>query len=113
MRMEVTEHRVEVKQCVCGKESKAEFPQDVTQPVQYGAEVKAQVVYLNQYQMIPLERVSETFEDLYGHFLAEGTIVETCQEAAKRVLCVNQAVKKYLTELAKVVHFERVAKNVG
>ncbi len=106
MRMEVTEHRVEVKGCVCGQESKAEFPQDVTQPVQYGPEVKAQVVYLNQYQMIPLERVSETFEDLYGHRLAEGTIVETCQEAAKLVLSANQAVKKYLTELAQVVHFD-------
>lgn len=106
MRMEVTEHRVEVKGCVCGRESKAEFPQGVTQPVQYGPEVKAQAVYLNQYQMIPLERVSETFEDLYGHHLAEGTIVETCQEAAKLVLSVNQAVKKYLTELAQVVHFD-------
>ncbi len=106
MRMEVTEHRVEVKGCVCGQESKAEFPQGVTQPVQYGPEVKAQAVYLNQYQMIPLERVSETFEDLYGHRLAEGTIVETCQEAAKLVRSVNQAVKKYLTELAQVVHFD-------
>jgi len=91
---------------VCGQESKAEFPQGVTQPVQYGPEVKAQAVYLNQYQMIPLERVSETFEDLYGHRLAEGTIVETCQEAAKLVRSVNQAVKKYLTELAQVVHFD-------
>jgi len=107
VRMEVTEHRVEVKQCLCcGKENKGEFPQDVTQPVQYGPEVKSQAVYLNQYQMIPLERVSETFEDFYGQRLAEGTIVETCQEAAERVVSVNQAVKKYLTELAKVVHFD-------
>lgn len=107
VRMEVTEHRAEVKRCLCcGKESKGEFPQGVTQPVQYGLEVKSQTVYLNQYQMIPLERVSETFEDFYGHRLAEGTIVEICQEAAKRVTSVNQAVKKYLTELAKVVHFD-------
>ena len=107
VRMEVTEHRAEVKQCLCcGKESKGEFPQDVTQPVQYGPEVKSQAVYLNQYQMIPLERVSETFEDFYGQRLAEGTIVEACQEAAERVVSVNQAVKKYLTELAKVVHFD-------
>lgn len=105
--IEVTEHRVEVKQCLCcGKESKGEFPQDVTQPVQYGPEVKSQAVYLNQYQMIPLERVSETFEDFYGHRLAEGTIVETCQVMAERVASVNQAVKKYLTALAQVVHFD-------
>jgi transposase len=106
MRMEVTEHRVEVKQCACGKENKGEFPQNITQSVQYGPEVKAQAVYLNQYQMIPLERVSETFEALYGQRLAEGTIVEACQAAAERVASVNQAVKKYLAELAEVVHFD-------
>jgi transposase len=105
--IEVTEHRVEVKQCLCcGKESKGEFPQDVTQPVQYGPEVKSQAVYLNQYQMIPLERVSEIFEDFYGQRLAEGTIVETCQVMAERVASVNQAVKEYLTEFAQVVHFD-------
>jgi transposase len=107
VRIQVKEHRVEVKRCVCcGKESKGIFPEDVTQPVQYGAEIKAQAVYLNQYQMLPLERVSDVFEDFYGHRLAEGTIVETCQEAAKRVLSVNQAIKKYLTTLANVVNFD-------
>lgn len=106
IRMEVTEHRVAVKQCTCGQENKGEFSQHVTQPVQYGPEVKAQAVYLNQYQMIPLERVSETFEALYGQRLAEGTIVEACQAAAERVASVNQAVKKYFTKLADVVHFD-------
>ena len=107
VRVEVTEHRAEVKQCPhCGKENKGKFPTDVTQPVQYGAGIKAQVTYLNQYQIIPLERVCETFKDFYGHHLAEGTIVEACQEAAELVVSVDQAVKKYLTELAKVVHFD-------
>lgn len=107
VQMEVTEHRVEIKRCACcGKESKGEFPQGVTQPVQYGSEVKAQATYLNQYQMIPLERVSETFEDFYGQGLADGTIVKVLQEAAERVASVNAAVKKYVTELAQVVHFD-------
>ena len=87
VRMEVTEHRVKVKHCAgCGKENKAAFPQDVTQPVQYGPEVKSQVTYLDQYQMIPLERVVETIEDFYGHHLAEGTIVQACQ-GSRRTSC--------------------------
>ena len=112
--IQVTEHRVEVKRCLCcGKESKGKFPQDVTQPVQYGREIKAQAVYLNQYQMIPLERVSDVFEDFYGHRLAEGTIVETCQEAAERVISVTQAIKKFLTALAHVVHFDETGLRIN
>ena len=114
VRMEVTEHRVEVKHCDgCGKENKAEFPQGVTQPVQYGSEVKSQVTYLNQYQMIPLERVVETVEDFYGHHLAEGTIVEACQQVAEQVASVTAAVKKHLTELAKVVHFDETGLRIN
>ncbi len=114
VRMEVTEHRVEVKHCAgCGKENKAAFPQDVTQPVQYGPEVKSQVTYLNQYQMIPLERVVETIEDFYGHHMAEGTIVQACQEVAERVASVTAAVKKHLTELAKVVHFDETGLRIN
>ena len=114
VQIKVTEHRVEVKHCVdCGKESKGEFPQDVTQPVQYGAEVKSQVTYLNQYQMIALERVVETVKDFYGHHLAEGTIVEICQEAAEQVATVNAAVKKHLTKFEKVVHFDETGLRIN
>jgi len=114
VRMEVTEHRAEVKHCPsCGKESKGIFPQEVSQPVQYGEEVKAQATYLNQYQLIPLERVSETFEDFYGQALADGTIVEVCQEAAEEVRKVMAAIKKHLTELEKVVHFDETGLRIN
>jgi transposase len=114
VRMEVTEHRVEVKQCLCcGEVSKGEFPQDVTQPVQYGSEVKSQATYLNQYQLLPLKRVSETFADFYGQGLANGTIVEVLQEAAERVASVNAAVKQHLIESAKVVHFDETGLRIS
>lgn len=98
VRMQVTEHQAQVKHCPgCGKETRAEFPKGVTQAVQYGAEAKAQMVYLNQEQHIPLKRTCDVFEELYAHRPAEGTIYAAGAEAAQKVLATNESIKEHLT----------------
>lgn len=114
LKVEVTEHQAEIKRCPqCGEESKASFPEGVTQPVQYGPEIKALAVYLNQYQMIPLERVSETFADVWGHSLAEGTILEAGHSVAEQVVPVNEAIKQHLAEKEEVVHFDETGTHIN
>jgi transposase len=111
--LEVTEHTAEIKRCPhCGEISKADFPEGVTQAVQYGPEIKAQAVYFNQYQLLPLERTGEVFETLYGQSLSEGTILEACQEVAEQAEPGNAAIKKHLTEKEATVHFDETGARV-
>jgi transposase len=106
VRMEVTEHRAEIKECPgCGINNRGEFPVEVTQPVQYGSGVKAQVSYLNNYHFIPLARVSEWMEDVYGQGVSEGVVVEANAELAKAVEPSLEGVKQQLME-AEVVNFD-------
>jgi transposase len=113
VRIEVMEHQAEIKQCPqCGEVNKATFPAGVTQPVQYGPEIRAQMVYFNQYQLLPLERTGEVFEALYGQSLSEGTILAACQEVTEQVEPSNIAIKKHLTKQEEVVHFDETGARV-
>jgi transposase len=72
----VTEHQAERKQCPhCQRRVKGTFPANVTQPVQYGPRLKAQMVYLNTYQLLPWARTCELMEDFYGHRPSEALVL--------------------------------------
>jgi transposase len=70
----VTEYRCEILVDRRGNQYVAEFPNGVTEPVQYGSSVKATSVYLSEYQLIPLDRVTETLESQFGLALSKGSV---------------------------------------
>ncbi|MCJ7556902.1 MAG: IS66 family transposase [Gammaproteobacteria bacterium] len=107
VRVEVTEHQAEIKQCPhCGSVTQAEFPAEVTQPVQYGPLLRGQMVYFNQYHHIPVERTAEIFADLYGQALGDGTIVQASAVLAEYVEPVLAAIKTALQRTAATVHLD-------
>ncbi|MBE3092248.1 MAG: transposase [Actinobacteria bacterium] len=106
IKVNVEEHRAEQKTCpYCGHLNKASFPEDITQQAQYGPRIKAILTYLNQYQLLPYERTSELFYDLFGTRLTASTIVNTnraCFEALKHT---EEKIKDEITA-SPVVHFD-------
>ncbi len=52
----------------------ASFPDNITKAVQYGNGVKAHVVYLSQYQLLPYKRIQEYFADQLQLPISEGSI---------------------------------------
>ena len=97
IKVEVTEHRVESKTCPnCSCFNKATFPNDVQYPVQYGTRLKSVAVYLNQYQLIPFDRLSEMFVDLFNHQLSQGTLISMNCDLYRILEPVEESIKQQI-----------------
>jgi len=106
VQIEVTEHQAEVKACPgCCRQVQAAFPSDVTQPVQYGARLKAQASYLNSYHFIPIARTCELLGDFYGH-APSWTLVSEANELVEAGSAPALAeIERQLLQ-SDVVHFD-------
>ena len=95
-KLEVTEHRAEIKICVCGRRCQADFPPKVTAPVQYGPRVEALLVYLRDGQLLPSERVAQLFADLYGYAISPATVEAARQQSAAQLQPFEQRLRELL-----------------
>ena len=112
LHIEVTEYQSVVKVCPqCGTVNRGEFPSGVSQPTQYGMNVKAHAAYLSNYHHLPLDRTAQLFEDVFGQRVSEGVILGANGEGAEQVTPSNDVVKQHLIE-AEVAHFDETGLRV-
>jgi len=109
----VTEYRAEVKTCpCCNKETTADFPSGVTQPVQYGQRIKAFGVYFMNYQLLPYERTTQIFKDLLGQSISPGTLFNTQEKCYHNLAATEQTIKEQVLA-SNVVHFDETGLSVN
>jgi transposase/predicted nuclease with TOPRIM domain len=112
MRLRVTEHRLAVLRCsACGKRTQGEFPQAVRSGVQYGPGVKARVLYLQQYQLLPYQRTSEAMRELFGCPISSGTVANIVRECAAALVETELKIKQKLRR-SGVIHADETGLRV-
>lgn len=108
----VKEYRAEIIKDQQGSEYVAEFPEGVTQAAQYGNHTKASSVYLSQFQLIPLDRVRDYFQDQAGIAISKGSIANFNVEAAEKLKKFEVWAKEQLKK-SDLVHGDETGINVG
>ena len=109
----ITEYRAEVLIDKQGNQYIAEFPDNITRPIQYGASVKAHVTYLSTYQLLPCERLQEQFNNEYGIPISTGSICNFTAEAAALVEELFEPKAKQELINAAVGHADETGINVN
>ena len=92
------EHQVFSKKCsCCGNKIKAEFPVDITAPIQYGQSVSSIITYLSVYQYLPYKRIKILMNDLFYLPISEGTVKNVLTKMAQRSLPIYKEIQNRIS----------------
>ena len=112
-KLEVYEYQSEIKICPdCGKIIKASFPSGVNAPVQYGSRVRGILVYLQNQQLIPADRLKQMMSDLYGAQVSVGTILSSSKRLYDNLDPFEEVLISSLTS-STIVHSDESGVRVG
>lgn len=111
--LEVTEHRISVKQCPgCGQRHSGTFPDQINAPVQYGSRVRALINLLNVEQSLPVGRVKELFASLTGYALNENTVIGAVNRMAQDLEPDTEIIKQNILA-SSVAHADETGARVA
>jgi transposase len=102
-RMHVTEHRALLICCpLCEATTKAKFPTGIRAPMQYGSAVLCRATYLHLYQLLPINRTSETMRDLFGCTISLATIQRASRFCSGKLVRCEQRIKAAIRDSAVI-----------
>lgn len=112
IRFFVTEHQAEVKLCpTTGREVMAAFPDGVNAPAQYGSVFRGWLSYWRHQQLLPLDRIAQMCQDLFGRSISEATI-QAVEAELHRILTPFETHVKTLLRQAPLAHFDETGMRV-
>ena len=105
--IEVTERQAVIYACPhCRGVTRAEFPDGVISPTQYGERIRAAAVYLNIQQLLPEDRTAQTLSDLIGApHVCPASLAAWARKKAAHLDGVYRAIEGRVAE-AKVRHLD-------
>jgi transposase len=108
----VIQHAVQSKICpVCGEKTTAAFPQGVDHYVQYGDTFRAVMVYLNQGNFIPFDRLADISWDIFKTPVSPGTLVNIVNECGESLKDSMAHIKNCLKQ-SRVLHCDETGARV-
>ena len=108
----VTEYRAEIITGQDGNKYYASFPENVTRPAQYSADLKAHAVYMSQYQLIPYGRTAQQINDASEISISTGSIYNFNCEAYNVLADFQKWLITTQTE-ASVLHADETGVNIN
>lgn len=108
----ITEYRAEILEDQQGNQLIADFPDKIKRQVQYGDSIKAQAIYLSQFQLIPYERVANFFRDQAQIPLSTGSLCNFNEQIYHALEGFEGWVKRQLL-MAFLAHVDETSINVN
>jgi transposase len=101
----VTGHQLLTLKCGCGCETKADAPDGVSAPVQYGPRIMGAGIYLWHGQFLSRDRACQALSELFGCAPSPGALAAAARKTAGLISPALQAITEHLVK-AEVAHFD-------
>jgi transposase len=110
---QITEHQAYSKACpTCGAHTRGDFPEGLKAAMQYGNRIRASLIYLKDYALLPFQRGVEVMQDLFGVPLCAGTLANVEHQCSEKLEATVQRIKEQVLQAA-VVHFDETGMKVN